>query len=45
MIISSAPVMEGDELITEDNKRYVVVKVTGNTAYARYMETVTIESK
>jgi len=40
MTISSAPVTKGDELITGDNKRYVIVKVEKNVAYARYVETV-----
>ncbi|GEM_PF-739947 len=40
MTVSSAPVTKGDELITDDNKHYVVVKVEKNVAYARYMETV-----
>lgn len=40
MTISSGPVMKGDELITEDNKLYVVVKVEGNNAYARFVEKV-----
>ncbi|HOP74985.1 MAG TPA: hypothetical protein PLC07_08005 [Bacillota bacterium] len=43
MTISSSPVTKGDELITEDNKRYVVVKVEKNVAYARYVETVKFE--
>jgi hypothetical protein len=33
----------GDEVITEENKRYQVVKVEQNRAYARYVEEVNIE--
>ena len=40
MTISSVPVFIGDELITDENKRYVVVKIEGNVAYARYVETI-----
>jgi len=35
-------VEEGDEFITEDNKRYEVVRTEGNNAWARYKETVKI---
>lgn len=35
-------VEEGDEFITEDNKRYEVVRTEGNNAWARYRETVKI---
>ena len=35
MYISSGPVGPGDKLITEDNRRFVVVKVVGNKAYAK----------
>ncbi|MGE5582888.1 MAG: stage II sporulation protein P [Bacillota bacterium] len=45
MHVSSVPVVKGDELVTQDNKRYVVVRVTGNKAYAKYIETLRIESK
>ena len=33
----------GDELITDTNKRYQVVKVEENRAYARFIETVNLE--
>jgi hypothetical protein len=33
--ISSAPVNLGDEYITENNKRYVVIRMKGNKAYAK----------
>jgi stage II sporulation protein P len=33
----------GDELITEDNKRYKVVKVEGDKGIATYVETVSLE--
>lgn len=33
----------GDELITEDNKRYKVVRIEENRAYARFVENVDIE--
>lgn len=33
----------GDEVITEDNKRYTIVKVEQNRAYARYVEDVDLE--
>lgn len=32
----------GDELITETNKRYRIVKVAGNKAYARFVENLKI---
>ncbi len=31
----------GDELITEENKRYQIVKVVDNQAYARFVENIT----
>lgn len=33
----------GDELLTEDNKRYQVVRVEENRAYARFVEYVDLE--
>lgn len=33
----------GDELITEDDKRYTIVKVEENRAYARYVEDIVLE--
>ncbi|WP_425059775.1 hypothetical protein SCACP_03830 [Sporomusa carbonis] len=33
----------GDELISEKNKRYRVVKVEGNQAYARFVEDLNLE--
>ncbi|MBP2655063.1 MAG: hypothetical protein H6Q73_2632 [Firmicutes bacterium] len=33
----------GDEVITEDNKRYRVVKVEENRAYARFIEYINLE--
>jgi hypothetical protein len=33
----------GDELLTEENKRYQVVRVEENRAYARFVEYVDIE--
>lgn len=33
----------GDELISEDNKRYRIVKVEENRAYARYIEDINID--
>lgn len=33
----------GDELITEENKRYEVVRIEENRAYARFVEEVDIE--
>lgn len=43
MTISSGPVIIGDELLTEGNKWYVVVKVEGNLAYARYVKTIKLD--
>ncbi len=40
MNVSSAPVQVGDELITADNRRYVVIRVNGNQAYAKFVEKV-----
>ncbi|KYZ75127.1 hypothetical protein AXX12_13190 [Anaerosporomusa subterranea] len=40
MYVSIKKVDEGDELITEDGKWYVVVKVEGNRATARYFDKV-----
>jgi hypothetical protein len=37
MYISSGPVGPGDSLITENNRRFVVVRVVGNKAYAKYV--------
>jgi hypothetical protein len=34
--ISSTPVTVGDEYITGDNRRYVVVRLQGNKAYAKF---------
>ncbi|MBP2652350.1 MAG: hypothetical protein H6Q74_3175 [Firmicutes bacterium] len=33
----------GDEVITEDNKRYQVVKIEQNRAYARFVEYINLE--
>jgi len=33
----------GDELITEDNKRYQVVRIEENRAYARFVENVPLK--
>jgi hypothetical protein len=33
----------GDEVITEDNKRYRVVRVEENRAYARFVEYISLE--
>lgn len=33
----------GDELITEDNKRYKVIKVDGAKGIAQYVETISLE--
>lgn len=35
----------GDEVITEDNKRYTIVTIKQNRAYARYVEMVDIHPK
>ena len=32
----SVPVTKGDEYVTADNRRYVVVRIRENKAYARY---------
>lgn len=45
MYVSVITVNPGDELITEQNKRYVISRVEGNRAYARYVEIVDIKSK
>ncbi|SDF51824.1 hypothetical protein [Sporolituus thermophilus] len=45
MYVSVVTVNPGDELITEDNKRYVVVRVEENRAYARYVEDVKVRTK
>ncbi len=45
MVISSAPVTEGDELITGDNRRFVVVRVVGNQAYAKFVEKVKLTGR
>ena len=34
----------GDELITEENKRYKVIKIEENRAYARFVENITLEN-
>lgn len=36
-------VSPGDELISEDNKRYRIVKVEENQAYARFVENLNLE--
>ena len=33
----------GDEVITEENKRYKIVKIKENRAYARFVEDITLE--
>ncbi|MGE5606191.1 MAG: hypothetical protein ACM3YE_10945 [Bacteroidota bacterium] len=35
--ISSMPVSIGDEYVTAENRRYIVTRVKGNTAYAKYV--------
>lgn len=35
--ISSMPVNKGDEYVTAKNRRYIVTRVKGNTAYAKYV--------
>lgn len=35
----------GDEMISEDNKRYKIVKVEANRAYARFVEDVKLPQK
>ncbi|EAX47637.1 hypothetical protein TcarDRAFT_1059 [Thermosinus carboxydivorans Nor1] len=45
MYVSVVTVNPGDELITEDNKRYVVIRVEENRAYARYVEDVNVRTK
>ncbi len=34
--VSSAPVTIGDEYVTEENRRYIIIRVKGNKAYAKY---------
>jgi hypothetical protein len=34
--VSAMSVVKGDEYVTGDNRRYVVVMVKGNKAYAKY---------
>ncbi len=36
-------VSPGDELISEDNKRYKIIKVKENQAYARFVENLNLE--
>ncbi|SMC43961.1 hypothetical protein SAMN04488500_10331 [Sporomusa malonica] len=36
----SVPPTVGDELVTDTNKRYTVVKVEENRAYARFVEVI-----
>lgn len=45
MEISSEPVETGDELITGDNRRFVVVRVVGNQAYAKFVEKVKLTGR
>jgi hypothetical protein len=35
--ISSTPVNKGDEYITGKNRRYIITRLKGNTAYAKYI--------
>lgn len=45
MYVSVVTVNPGDEMITEENKRYVIMRVEENRAYARYVEDVNIRTK
>jgi hypothetical protein len=45
MYVSVVTVNPGDEMITEENKRYVITRVEENRAYARYVEDVNIRTK
>ena len=42
--VSTVTVNIGDEYISEDNKRYMIVKIEENRAYARYVENVNLEN-
>lgn len=35
--ISSTPVNKGDEYVTGNNRRYIITRMKGNTAYAKYV--------
>lgn len=45
MLLMYVPVTvrDGDELISEDNKRYVVVEVIDDVAYARFVENILLK--
>ncbi len=45
MYVSVVTVNPGDEMITGENKRYVIMRVEENRAYARYVEDVIIRTK
>lgn len=45
MYVSVVTVTPGDEMITEENKRYVITRVEENLAYARYVEDIEIRTK
>ncbi len=45
MYVSVVTVSPGDEMITEENKRYVITRVEENRAYARYVEDIEIRTK
>ncbi|TCL37183.1 hypothetical protein EV210_10648 [Anaerospora hongkongensis] len=45
MYVSVVTVNPGDEMITGENKRYVITRVEENRAYARYVEDVIIRTK
>ncbi len=45
MYVSSMPVTKGDELITSENRKYVVVKMKGNLAYAKYVKKVKLKKR
>ena len=42
--VSTVTVNIGDEYISEDNKRYIIVKIEENRAYARYVENLNLEN-
>lgn len=39
--VSAMSVVKGDEYVTGDNRRYIVVMVKGNKAYAKYAGKIT----
>ena len=42
--VSTVTVNIGDEYLSENNKRYIIVKIEENRAYARYVENVNLEN-